>query len=289
MGGSLSPGRAQVKPCCDPGQPRWLTVGWTVVALLCGATAAVGLLDEKIVAGASSPGDRIIRSAWDAELHLDGRFTVGAAGSVNDATAASTFARTVLMQGFTSDLPPCDPHESEEHKEGHQPGPGGLTEADDGGIESDAAGAAEEERPEFTEEIRSFRGTDFVSPESTEGFAAQASGVLCCGTVNGHEQAFDVVCDAVDVAFLKLPLVGPAIAEFTQFADQTAFYEGELVAEEFVPVIPHEDQKCLSIPGLDVAAIGMLIGQQFIRRTAGHIRPEAAGKYVECVGDRIDH
>ena len=193
------------------------------------------------------------------------------------------------MKGFTSDLPPCDPHESEEHKEGHEPRPGGLAKADDRGIQSDATGAAEKKRPDFAEEIRGFRGTDFVPPESTQGFAAEPGGVQSSGTVDGDEQAFDVVSDSVDVVFLQLPLVGPAIAEFPQFADQAAFDEGELVTAEFVPVIPHEDQQCLSIPRLDVAATGMLFGQQFIRRTSGHVRPEAAGKYVECVGDRVDH
>lgn len=193
------------------------------------------------------------------------------------------------MQGFTGDLPPGDAHECKEYEEGHQPRPWSMAECDNRGIERDAAGSAKQKWPEFAEEIRCFRGADFVAPESTKGFTTESSGLLSGGTANSQQQPFDAVVDAIDVVFVDVLLMCPAIAVFTKFADETAFDEVELVAKNVVPVIPHEDQKGLGIPGLNVGASLLIFGQQFIRNAASHIRPKADGENFECVGNGIDH
>jgi len=84
-------------------------------------------------------------------------------------------------------------------------------------------------------------------------------------------------------------LVGPAIAKFAKFTDQTAFDEIELIAEDIVPVIPHEHEQGLSVPGVYITASAVMFCHDFIRRAAGHIWPEASGEDIESVGNRVDH
>lgn len=123
-----------------------------------------------------------------------------------------------------------------------------MSETDNGRVECNAAGSAEQERPDFAEEIRSLQTTGLFAPESSEGFAPELPGHRGFGAADGDQESFDVVRDAIDIVFGQTALVSPAIAVFTQFTDETAFDKGQFVAEEFIPVVPHEDQKCLCVP-----------------------------------------
>ena len=129
-----------------------------------------------------------------------------------------------------------------------------MSEADNGGIESNSAGSAEQEWPDFAEEIGSLQGSGLFPPEPSKRFASKLTGSGGFGAAHSNQQAFDVVGDAIDVVFGKAALMSPAVAVFAEFADQAAFDEGQFVAEEFVPVVPHEDEECLSIPRVDGAA-----------------------------------
>ncbi|MEY3460344.1 MAG: hypothetical protein RL215_3501 [Planctomycetota bacterium] len=118
-----------------------------------------------------------------------------------------------------------------------------MAKTDDRRPQGNPAGTAEQKWPDLAEKIRSLQAAELLTPEPLQGLTTQLTGRLSLGTPDRREQPLNVVRNPVNIVLCKLPLVSPAIAVLTQLTDQTALDKSQLLPEEIIPVIPHEDQQ----------------------------------------------
>ena len=72
--------------------------------------------------------------------------------------------------------------------------------------------------------------------------------LLYLGCGDGGEQARDAVNGAVCVIGTEGFLVGPLVADITQFADKTPIRWPQNLSKAIVPEIPHHAKQCLRVP-----------------------------------------
>ena len=175
--------------------------------------------------------------------------TVGAVGSVDDAKAAAAFSGSIDDR-FRAE-PLIDQIDKDNHHKGGQQvaagGPGKDHLSDNG----DAADGIHADGPPLVLQIvaASLLFVDFIGELPFQQFLLGIVDFLReFVATDGGEQAGDTVEHAVGIVEIELSLMGPAVAEFSQFTDKRTFVMSQVLAKDGVPLVPHHGERGMGIP-----------------------------------------
>ena len=106
-------------------------------------------------------------------------------------------------------------------------------------------------------------------------------------TADRTQQAFDIVEHAVLVLLRHLILMRPAVSEISKLADQTAFNEGQVLAKQFIPAIPHKHKQKLSVAVFDLAKDACIASPE--NGLFRDIGPQSGGEQCQSSGNGVFH